>query len=134
MTDLDVSGGTWSVAQAINQNGVAVGWANAGLHIDHAILYAGGAMTDLGTLAGIGSSAAYDINRAGQVVGWSEIPGKESRAFLYNHGTMVDLNTLVDRASGWTIIAAYAINDRRQIAAYGCKAASCQTLLLNPRY
>lgn len=132
MTDLDAPGGAWSVARAINQNGDAVGWKNVGLNIDHAVLYSGGVMTDLGTLAGIGSSAAYDINRAGQVVGWSQVAGKESRAFLYVHGRMADLNTLVDPALGWTIEAAYAINDRQQIAAYGCKRKSCQTLMLDP--
>jgi probable HAF family extracellular repeat protein len=114
MTDLDAPGGSWSVAQALNDNGDAVGWSNAGLNIDHAFLVADGVMNDLGTLAGAGSSAAYDINNAGQVVGWSELADKANRAFLYTDGTMVDLNMLVDPAFGWTIEAAYAINDLQQ--------------------
>jgi probable HAF family extracellular repeat protein len=132
MTDLGSLTGAFSVAQAINDKGVVVGWSNAGFNIDHAFLYAAGVMTDLGTLTGQGSSGAYGINNAGQVVGWSEVANKETRGILYADGTMVDLDGLVDPASGWTIQSAYAINDLQQIAAYGCNRDSCQALLLDP--
>jgi probable HAF family extracellular repeat protein len=132
MADLGSFTGTFSVAQAINDKGVAVGWSNAGFNIDHAFLYAAGVMTDLGTLTGQGSSGAYGINNAGQVVGWSEVANKETRAILYENGAMVDLETLVDAASGWTIESAFAINDLQQIAAYGCNRGACQAVLLDP--
>jgi probable HAF family extracellular repeat protein len=132
MTDLGSLTGAFSVAQAINDKGVVVGWSNAGFNIDHAFVYAAGVMTDLGTLAGQGSSGAYGINNAGQVVGWSEVANKETRAILYEDGAMVDLDSLVGPASGWTIQAAFAINDLQQIAAYGCNHGSCQALLLDP--
>lgn len=132
MADLGSFTGTFSVAQAINDSGVVVGWSNAGFNIDHAFLYAASVMTDLGTLAGQGSSGAYGINNAGQVVGWSKVANKETRAILYENGAMVDLDRLVDPASGWTIESAFAINDLQQIAAYGCNRGSCQALLLDP--
>jgi probable HAF family extracellular repeat protein len=132
MADLGSLTGAFSVAQAINDRGVVVGWSNAGFNIDHAFLYAAGVMTDLGTLTGQGSSGAYDINNAGQVVGWSEVANKETRAILYEDGAMVDLEKLLDPGSGWTIESAFAINDLQQIAAYGCNRGSCQAVLLDP--
>ncbi|QOL52248.1 hypothetical protein [Massilia litorea] len=132
MYDLGSLNGAWSVGKAINNNGETVGWSNAGFNVDHAVLYADGLLTDLGTLNGFGSSLAYDINDAGQIVGSSEVYDRESRGFLYEEGAMIDLTTLIDSASGWTIESAYSINNQHQIAAFGCKADVCQTLLLDP--
>jgi probable HAF family extracellular repeat protein len=132
MNDLGSLNGSFSVGQAINDSGEVVGWSNGGFDIDHAFLYSAGVITDLGTLTGSGSSVAYDINNAGQAVGWSEVANRETRGVLYQGGAIIELNTLIDSASGWTVEAAYAINDRQQIAAFGCSGNTCQALLLEP--
>ncbi len=132
MTDLDSTLSSFSIGQAINDQGQVVGWANAGFGIDHAFLYSSGVMTDLSTLSGFGSSGAYDINNAGDIVGWSEVANRETRAILYQDGMMIDLETLIDPSLGWTLEAAYSINDLQQIAAYGCQGNVCQALLLDP--
>jgi probable HAF family extracellular repeat protein len=133
MTDLGTLGGQYSVGQAINNSGQVVGWAGtADFGVAHAFLYSAGAgMIDLGTLAGLGSSLAYSINDAGQAVGESEAAGRSSHAFLYQDGSLIDLNTLIDPAAGWTLLAATAINDQRQIAAVGCKGDLCQAVRLD---
>lgn len=132
MIDLGPQNSSWSVGQAINGNGDVVGWSNAGVNVDHAVLYSADLITDLGTLNGFGSSVAYDINDDGQVVGSSEVAGRESRGFLYENGAMINLDTLINSALGWTIESAYGINNQQQIAAYGCNGSVCQALLLDP--
>ena len=132
MIDLDSQNSPFSVGQAINDSGDVVGWINAGFGIDHAFLYSDGTMTDLRTLSGFGTSLAYDINNNGQIVGWSEVAGRDSRGILYDDGVMVDLTAMLVPASGWTIQAAYGINDLQQIAAWGCQVNVCQALLLDP--
>jgi probable HAF family extracellular repeat protein len=54
-----------------------------------AFLITNGVMTDVGTLPGKTTSAAFGLNPAGEVVGNSG-----SRAFLWVQGTMKDLGTL----------------------------------------
>lgn len=134
MTDLGTCGSSYSQAVAINDGGQVIGWCGVAANVNHAFLYGSAGMTDLGTFAGVGSSGAYGINSAGQVVGWSDLPAAGSlydRAFLYEGGALIDLITLIDPASGWTLDYAIAINDRQQIAAFGCNGALCQALRLD---
>src|SRR5262245_27387845 len=63
-------------------------------------------VTDLGTLPGDRSSAAYGINNLGQVVGNSD-----DHAFLYDGGKMIDLGAL----PGSVRSSATAINDAGQV-------------------
>ncbi len=95
-------------ATAINNSGQVVGSWYTHLE-DHAFLYSGGTMTDLGTLGGP-ESAAYGINDQGQVVGWSQISGTY-HAFLYSGGGMIDLGTL----GGGTSSLARGINNSGQV-------------------
>jgi probable HAF family extracellular repeat protein len=53
-------------------------------------------------------------------VGGSRIDSTTVHAFLWeNAGPMVDLNSLVPPGSGLTLIEAWSINDRGEIAGWG---------------
>src|SRR5262245_17416800 len=86
-------GNSWALG--INASGQIVGASDARVDIfpytfaAHAYLYDDGQMSDLGTLDGGLTSAAWGINASGEVVGVSDAPGRpglESRAFLYSGG------------------------------------------------
>ena len=123
VTDLGNLGGTSSYAQAINSAGLTVGasyipYVN-GATIEHAFLYNGTKMIDLGTLAnslqGV-NSYATDINDLGQIVGTSQtsINTDPSHAFLYGNGVMTDMGTLPTYTNSQTT----AINNHGQILGF----------------
>ncbi len=131
MRDLGTLGGRQSSAAAISEAGHVTGYAYTAGSVEHAFLYIDGMMVDLGTLGG-GRSFGYDVNALGQVVGSSGLEGDfDTRAFLYSGGAMTDLNALIDPASGWVLVEARGINDRGQIAAFGCMGDNCQAVLLD---
>lgn len=111
--DLGTLGGTFTVANAVNDAGAVVGYGSIGVGQYHAFLYDDCVMTDLGPAAA--SSMANDINNLGQVVGTID-----GRAFLYANGKMTDLNTLIAPDSDFLLVAAVAINDRQQILVNAC--------------
>jgi probable HAF family extracellular repeat protein len=94
---------------------------------EHAALFRGGAVIDLGTLGGEYSSA-YAINNAGQIVGYAYTTGSEVfHAFMVVAGQpMVDLGTL-----GGSYSRAYAINAVGQVVgqAYLAGDASAHAFL-----
>ena len=118
-------GGRLSYGYGINEAGLTVGGAtvNAAGTLLHAFVHTPGiGMRDLGTVDGF-NSFAQGINGFGTIVGNLHVGNPASdppaRAFLYTpERAMVDLNTLVDPASGWTLQAAFAINDAGQIVGY----------------
>jgi uncharacterized repeat protein (TIGR01451 family) len=129
MSDLGtLPGGIGSRGFAINDSGHVTGDAAVNF-TSHAFLYSSGVMTDLGTLPGATSSSGFGINNLDQVVGSSG-----SRAFLYTSASgMVDLNNLISNGSGWTLRAAYAINDSGQITGEGTNRRGAQhAFLLTP--
>jgi probable HAF family extracellular repeat protein len=120
ITDLGTLGGTISEADAINSTGQVAGGAtvDASGH-DHAFLYSGGHMTDLGTLPGDIVSGATALNSSGQVVGNSTSFAGIRRAFLWQSSTgMIDLGNL-----GGSSTSAQAINNAMQVVGAGTTAA-----------
>ncbi len=121
---------------AINNSGEIVGLGPAVTNETQASLYAGGTLTRLGTLSGGDSSFPYDINNNGQIVGFANRTlgdGTSNHAFLYSGGAMTDLNTQIPSNSGWTLVAATAVNDNGCIVGYGTNATGqSDAFLLTP--
>lgn len=130
--------GTWTslgpgVGYAINSSGEVTGATGKFNQLDvgsgeHAFIYKGGTMRDLGTLPGTTTSIGFAINSTGQVVGSSATPGSTpSHAFFYS-GTMVDLNDLVVASDPLkpfvTLTDARGINDERLILVNGIDSRS----------
>ncbi len=105
--------GRVTYARGINSAGTIVGESqlNAPYYPTHAFAYKAGAITDLGTLGGLYSSATA-INSAGVIVGHAETPGS-TRAFRYDNGVMKDLGSFSSGPS-----YACAINDAGTIVGY----------------
>jgi probable HAF family extracellular repeat protein len=107
-----------SQGDGINAGGQVVGWANTSNGAQHAFLFTGGPITDLGTLGGA-SSQADAINKNSQIVGWANTATGAQDAFLLSGSTMTDLNSLVTLSQGVSLIEATGINDLGQIVANG---------------
>jgi len=120
-----------SGANAINSQGVVVGYANPapGDEFEHAVMFAGGQAIDLGTLGGLRSSA-FDINDNGDILGWSFRADGSLGYFLYSNGAMVDLDTLLD--PGTHLTGATSINDDGQILASATDGDTSFNVLLTP--
>lgn len=112
-------GGANSYGMAINNNGVVVGSAQNAQGYLNAFESTSQGMVNLGTLGG-SQSYAYGINDAGTVIGYSLLAGDTTtHAFAYLDGVLIDLNTLLPASSGWTLDAAYGINNAGDIAGIG---------------
>lgn len=93
--DLGSLAGTWSMANAINSNGVVVGSTAVKDDVyPHAAAFDRGTIHDLGSLGPTGSTA-YGINDSGRVVGASSVgAGPLLHAFVYDlpSGPMRDVS------------------------------------------
>jgi probable HAF family extracellular repeat protein len=114
-TDLGTLGGSESIAFGISGNGQVVGSAYTANGDEHAFLFSGGAMQDLGTLLGGTFSRAYAVNNVGQAVGIAYGPNGTGiqHAFLYSGGQMQDLGTFggIGSCANW-------INNAGQVVGY----------------
>ena len=112
-------GGSFSGANWINDAGESVGGSDSS-NGHHAVLWKKRAVIDLGTLAGDCKSDALSINSQGQIVGNSSPDCvQDGNAVLFEDGgAPINLNTLVPPGSGLTVVFAFDINDRGEIAAH----------------
>ena len=112
---LPTFGGSAAVANAINDDGDAVGISGCNPTF-YAVLWRHGAPTNLGSLGGVAGNFAFDINNKGQVVGQSDLPGDiVHHAFLWQHGIMTDLGTLTAELP---TSQADGINNRGQVVGF----------------
>jgi probable HAF family extracellular repeat protein len=116
----DPPGGFYSHANAINDAGQIVGFANTA-NGEHAMLWnaTGSPVVDLGVLAGGTSSRANGINQLGDVVGFSTIAGGARHAFLLRAQHMQDLGTL----PGGHESVALGVNDAGHVVGWSDNAS-----------
>ena len=108
VTDLGTVGGPIASANDINDRGDIVGWSFTAAGAEHAFLFTGGSMTDIGPSISKGWSAATGINNAGKIVGWGDWKQLQLMGFLYSAGFSQTLfgpgaNFPPDMTSGWKI-------------------------------
>lgn len=127
--------GARSVARAVNNSGLVVGWYVTANGETHGFLYNPGSaenpdddvLTDLPPLTGDTKSYAFDINDQGQIVGYSSSisNGIETRrAVLYENGVPKELTLLLTTTTGWAMQTATTINNNGEIAGAGRYANS----------
>jgi len=120
--DLGTLGGVNAQAQAINSNGDVVGFSELASGQNRATLWSGGAIHNLGTLAG--ASFALSINDDGIVCGYFLDSRNQQRACVWIGGAMYDLNTLMGSGgTGWRLLIATGVNEQGQIVGQGRNAA-----------
>jgi probable HAF family extracellular repeat protein len=129
---LGTLGGSFSMPNAINNRGQAVGQSTIpGDASRHPFLWQRGRMTDLGLLPGDVNGGGADINDPGQVVGES-CSTERCRPALWSNGRAVDLNQAIPPSSGWQLFDAQAINARGQITGDGLVNGEFHAFLLTP--
>lgn len=92
----DLGGGTYSVADGINNSGQIVGVATTSNGDLNAFLYSGGSMQDLGTLTGGTYSVATAISDNGQIVGYAKTAAETSTPSFTTAGPFKTLAHLGD--------------------------------------
>jgi probable HAF family extracellular repeat protein len=119
--DLGTLGGTYGVANSLNDSGQVAGQSYlAGDQTSHPFLSDGQRLRDLGTLGGDFGSANY-INNTGHVVGWATTPSNTTaHAFLWKRGAMTDLTG----AARSHCTVAEQINARDEIVGHDCDETS----------
>jgi probable HAF family extracellular repeat protein len=116
------SGGSWSSAYALNDQGQAAGYGMTSTGAFRAFIWTPGqGYAVLGTLGGA-ASYAMSINNSGVVAGSSQIANGYSHAFVSNGASMTDLGTLGGGAS-----YGYGINDSGNVVGYSWTAGNAST-------
>jgi probable HAF family extracellular repeat protein len=120
LVDLGPPGRSLSMATAVNDAGVIVGYSSRDGGLEQAAVFHGpDDFSQLGTM-GLDESWAEDVNEAGDIVGTAFSPSVRFRPFLYRGGTMHDLTALLPENSGWDeLTSAMAINDAGVIVGTG---------------
>jgi len=138
-TDLGNLGGTYNVADAINNRGEVVGTAQSSADgTVHAFLWTRATgMQDFGAFPGAIVTVppcCHTINERGEIVGFS-IDGTtfNLRALIWQGKVPVDLNTLIPADSGWYLQFASSINDAGEIVGYGVINGNVHAFLATPK-
>jgi probable HAF family extracellular repeat protein len=121
ITDLGNLGtvGGWNTPDAINDDGVVVGFTNVTPDPAHPIFHAfvwtreSGREEDLGVLPGDVHSEATSVNNLGQIVGVSF--AAQSHAVVWIDGVPQDMNSFNLSGAPLNLTVANAINDRGEI-------------------
>ncbi|HYG33469.1 MAG TPA: hypothetical protein VEC99_01715 [Clostridia bacterium] len=118
MKDLGTLGGPNSQAFAINRFGQVTGYSDTSSQSraqQHAFVYSGGNMTDIGQLLdGLPNSFGYGINASGHVAGTAYDAGySQPHGFFFNGSTAVDIGSLNGLG-----VTALALNDSDHIVGY----------------
>jgi probable HAF family extracellular repeat protein len=112
MRDLGTLGGTYGLANWLNNRGEVVGYSYLALDKTfHPFLWDGNRMTDLGTLGG-DLGQANSVNERGDVAGWAALAGDQTlHAVLWTNGKMLDLPPV--SGAPWSF--ANSVNDQDQV-------------------
>lgn len=112
------------VIQILDADTLVVGAADVAPGSEHAFLWQGGVMQDLGTLGGLNSRATA-VNRSGWIVGVSDVPGDPAQVgFLYVGGIMRNLNTMLKgKAKRWSVVSALDVDETGRIGGSAINAA-----------
>ncbi|MBU6401995.1 MAG: hypothetical protein KGS61_16890, partial [Verrucomicrobia bacterium] len=104
LTNIGSLGGSPTYVRGINNTGQAVGDSRLANGTQHAFLYSGQRMIDLGALPGGSASQANAISGVGEVTGWSQTANGD-RAFVYDpqHGMQAIPGSLGGGTYGWGI-------------------------------
>ncbi len=134
--DLGTLAGGSSEAIGVNNAGQVIGWANGDgnpNYSDHAFLYSGGVMTDLGALGNnFYSSRGLGLSDSGLVTGASYFSSNTNQhAFLYN-GAMADLGALTTTSGpARDVSIGYDVNDSGQVVGYSYTATGGQHAIIS---
>jgi probable HAF family extracellular repeat protein len=123
ITDLGSIGGgprTYTEAYAINNSGQITGYSTAADLTQHAFLYSGGVMSDLGTIPPY-YTCGVSINSSGDIAGnITTYVGGQVGVFLYSGGVMTNLASLLGSSgAGWSQLTACQMSDDGWIVGYG---------------
>lgn len=109
----DLSGGSWSAAYGLNDEGQAAGYGMTGNGVFRGFIWTPGqGYSALGTLGGA-NSYAMAINNSGMAAGSSQVSSGYIHAFVSNGSSIEDLGTL-----GGSSSYAYGINNLGDVVGY----------------
>lgn len=132
--DLGVTGALGSRAIGINEAGQIIGSVTSETWATTAWMWDKGQLTHLEDL-GSGFAHPTDINDAGLVVGTSSTTSFFSRAVMWDGSHVIDLNSLLtdeQRAAGWELVGATAINDSGVIIGDALKNNMLTSFVMTP--
>jgi chitinase len=129
--DLGSFGGT-TIALAINDAGLIVGYSYLPNGAYHGFVYGDGRMIDAGSIAGMTNSQLASVNGEGLAVGYATDARGLSHAVLYGGGRMVDLNAIVE-PTPYTLNSASGIDEAGNILVVGTNGGAQRAMVLCPQ-